>query len=271
MIFSRNPAKRRVQKRTAVVTAALTLGAMTLPMALLMSPTPEPTSTDYWGTPVEIDRSPVTRPMKFDVLKDCAISAFGTHPWLAEGKAKGEEWEIATRWALAKQGVPDEIIGPAVRRLRGDASDATIRMGNTHGITGNGRYFLPIFTTTYRSGERWAVCRNSRTNFINPHRRESAPVHLILHGGVEYWFGHFESCNNVTRFTPAPPGWIPGPSGPSASPPAAPQGQAAPNPSSGGGAAPGGPNATVHEVPEPGSIVLFAAALAGLIWFRRNK
>lgn len=243
-------------------------------------------SSDHWGNPVEIDEAPVTSPMKFDVKIGCQIGAFGVYPWLAQGAKHDDNWNIATRWALARQGIPDEIIPLAIAKLKGDGSELSIRMGDKYGVSGAEvkRYFKPYFNTTYRNGDRWTVCLASQTNFHRTDRQEQANAWEITYKGTRYVFGFFGACNNVTRFFAMPEGWTPEVLPPASKGPAfvmphptpqqpAPKGfwQYEPDAPLQGYIAPPPPFPEPNKVPEPSTWWLLLIALLIFICIARRK
>lgn len=218
------------------------------------------TRADFYGE--DMPAKPGTTHIKTKFK--CLISAFGVAPWRAPGKDYTPQWELATTEALFNMGVPKEGIPLALEKLK-DKPDGAIGMGNTHGTLSNGsQLFYPVFATTYKMGEQYTACLGSTTNFMVDTRQEFATVHRFVYKGETYWLGEFLACGNVTRFYPAPPGWVPFTVPPGGSPGAGP-----------GGSGPGGADrfgpGVVHKVPEPSSVLLLALCLGIAIWARKNK
>lgn len=266
ILTSRSPNKRRLIVRYTAVGVALGAAVAGAAFYTPKAPAGQP---DYYGAPVYIDHAPSASPV--DVRTGCRIAAFGVAPWLPKGHARGMQWESATRRALAAMDLPDTVIDTAIARLRAGNPDEAIGMGNFEGQgTSTNALYLPAYSTTYRSGERYTVCHDSQTRFLSADRREYAIVYRIQHQGQTFHIGEFLACGNVTRFFPAPPGWR-------AVPPAAAHGAPVPGvpPAAGlphGGhiapiPVPGQPNA----VPEPSSLALALAGLAVVIGASRAR
>lgn len=215
----------------------------------------KPGRADFYGESMPAKPGTTHINVKFK----CLISAFGVAPWRAPGKDYTPQWELATADALFNVGVPKEAAPLAIAKLK-DKPDGAIGMGNTHGTLSNGpQLFYPVFATTYKMGEQYTACLGSATNFNSDARQEFATVHRFVYKGETYWLGEFLACGNVTRFYPAPPGWVPF---------TVPPGGVAPSPGPNSG--PGGTDrfgpGVVHQVPEPSSPFLLMLVIAITAW-----
>lgn len=289
MIFSRSPAKRKVQIKTAVSTA-LVINAVLVAVFFIQRGNETPAPADFYGNPVILSNVSAAAARHFDVRTGCRISRFGVAPWRFNRETKDATWGDMTYRALTAAGMPEPAALMAVTAMRTGKPDETLGMGDTYGQGHtSAMYFLPRYDSTYRTGNRYTACLDSGTRFGND-RQESATVYRIGHEGKVYFVGEFLACGNVTRFYPAPPAWLPPVVTPvpgslplpySDIPPlGAPH---APNPvypSPAPQTWPGGPPVApvvpfrpplTRDVPEPGTLALVGAAVAAIIWIKRKK
>lgn len=290
-IFSRSPAKRRVQVRTALITALVCLPMLAIgPAVTYAVRQADKAPADYYGAPVKLDTSASATAPLFDERTGCRISRFGVAPWRPNGAPRDERWADMTGRALRAAGLPEEAAAKAIVAMRTGKADETAGLGNDHGQAHtSGMYFRKGFDTTYRVGNHYTLCHDSATRFTDPSRQESTTIYRIPHGGQVYFVGEFLTCGNVTRFYPAPPAALP----PAAvAPPGAIGGPGAPYPlppaGTPHGGAPGGPplvfiplppgpvgggwvgRPPTNNVSEPPMGALFVAAIAAIIWFKRK-
>lgn len=281
MIFSRSPSKRRVQIRTALwttIVVSLLTAAPFVSNALINRDAAAP--ADFYGHPVTLSSAPHGAAHHFDVRTGCRITRFGVASWRFSRETKDEQWSTMTYQAMRAAGLPEGAAAKAVAAMRAGKPDETLGMGDAFGQAHtSGMYFLSRYDTSYRTGNRYTACLDSATRFGND-RQESATVYRIAHDGQVYFVGEFLACGNVTRFYPAAPTWTPGVTPAVPGPVGTPQAPGAiyplPGPGLPHGGRPGKPTrpsqvVAVNETPEPGTLALFGAAVAGLVLSRWRK
>lgn len=196
-LFSRSPSKRRVIVKSGTIGIVLGL-AMAFCTVKYNEPSPE---HNYYGSYSKNVKS-------LEVRDNCRIKKFGVAPWRVG--EKNAEWEQHTRLALVAMGLPVDAIDKAILKLR-DKSDGAVGFGNKYGMPTNSKnYYLPAFETTYKKNNIYTVCHASSTDFKDNLQQEFATFYLVEHNGITYHIGEFLACGNVSRFFPAPNGWMPG-------------------------------------------------------------
>lgn len=239
----------RIRTKYKII-ASLIVGAALFAIAeSVIMPVPT-VKADYYGSMVAPDSS-IHVPV--DIKKGCKIAAFGVAPWLAPGAVRSPAWEVATQKALLGMGVPVEAAQRAIVALRSGSGGSPVGMSDSHGVsTIDNVIYYPTFNTTYKIAERYAVCNESRTNFGNNQRQEYAIVYRVTDASGYVWHvGEFLACGNVSLFSPAPKGWMPGDGTPNGN----------------------GSGAGISNVPEPSSWTLFLAALVVMLYivWRKRK
>ena len=254
----------------AGVMLAAVVGAVTAPWSH-----DNPERANDYGAPT-VATAPT--PSHIETRKRCTIAALGVAPWLTPGRAMGPQWGFDTLAALTEMGVPPATARTLVERMRAGDPDEMAEFDDYEGRASSGRRYLPGMSMTFRSAGKPVVCHNSRLALTNRHRPEPAAVYRV----DGYSIAVFLACGNVARVLPAPPGWTPfllpppsaldhNPGAPLPTPEPGP-GILPPPPVYPPGVAPlphaGGGNGTVHDVPEPSSVVLVLLALAAVAWRR---
>jgi hypothetical protein len=245
-LFSRSPSKRRVIIRSGL--AGLLLGGA---LALAAWGLHEEAAPNYYG---EYKESVKAAAATLDVRDNCKIGKFGVAPWRKQAEPKDAAWEAHTRLALSAMALTPAAVDKAVVALR-RAPDTAAVLGNRYGMPINsGSYYLPVFETTFRRSDGvYTICHASTTDFADDQQMEGATVHVIQDGAMTYHIGEFLACGNISRFLPAPPGWLPyGMQRPKA---------AVPAPGASGAAGAG------NQIPEPSSLALGWLALALAFFF----
>ena len=272
---------RRPRPRFAVnalLAAALVVGAASATLVgVAFAPAPDAGPPDFLGYEVAVDeasspalQAAVSRGVR--IRMGCKVGAFGVAPWRLQSAPRDHAWEHKTLLAFGTMGLPPEAAAMAVRRIKHGQPDGAIAMANTHGIAvvGEASLYLPVFHTTSTTGDQHTSCIGSTTNFGNDHRTEHATVYRVAHEGTTYHVGEILVCGNVTRFFPAPLGWMPYATAPALA-------HGAPAPAHG---APGDitalpqPSALERRtspIPEPGTLALMGVAVAGFIAITRRK
>ena len=262
----------------ALIVAAVVVGAaLATVVGVVYAPATDAGPPDFWGYEVIVDEA--SSPALLDaasggvrIRMGCKIGVFGVAPWRPQSAARDHLWEHKTRLAFGTMGLPPEAAAMAVRRIQHGQPDGAIAMSNTHGtaVVGEAGLYLPVFHTTSSTGDLHASCIGSTTNFGNDHRSEHATVYRVRHEGVTYHVGEILVCGNVTRFFPAPPGWMPYAAAPALA-------HGAPAPAAGArGAITVLPQPAVLEqsakpIPEPSTLALIGVAVAGFIATTRRK